>query len=91
MDLCDHELGRRSSTLWFQGQRTSSIVLETDFERRLVPQRRIQLKNEANQNTGVSLKKYEIPYHLVVALLAKDLTGNGDARSRSPESVTRRL
>ncbi len=51
--------------------------LETDFKRQQAPRRRIQLKNEANQNTGVPLRKYEVLYRAVVTLLTKDLTGNG--------------
>jgi hypothetical protein len=50
--------------------------LETDFKHQQAPRRRIQLKNEANQNTGVSLRKYEALYRAVVALIAKE-TGNG--------------
>lgn len=51
--------------------------LETDFKRQQAPRRRIQLKNEANQTTGVPLRKYAALYHAVVVLLAKNLTGNG--------------
>lgn len=51
--------------------------LETDFKRQQAPRRRIQLRNEANQTAGVPLRKYEALYHAVVALLAKNLTGNG--------------
>lgn len=32
--------------------------LETDFKRQQAPRRRIQLKNEANQNTGVALRPH---------------------------------
>lgn len=51
--------------------------LETDFKRQQAPRRRIQLRNEANQTTGVPLRKYAALHHAVAALLAKDLTGNG--------------
>jgi len=51
--------------------------LETDFKRQQAPRRRIQIKNDANQITGVPLRKYEALHHAVAALLAKDLAGNG--------------
>jgi hypothetical protein len=41
------------------GFKVSLDFLETDFKRQQAPRRRIQLKNEANQNTGVPLRKYE--------------------------------
>ncbi len=50
---------------------------ETDFKRQQAPRRRIQIKNDANQTTGVPLRKYEALHHAVAALLAKDLAGNG--------------
>jgi hypothetical protein len=34
--------------------------LETDFKRQQAPRRRIQLKNEANQNTGVPLRNMKL-------------------------------
>src|SRR5258708_13736376 len=51
--------------------------LETDFKRQQAPRRRIQLKNDANQTTGIPLRKYDALYHAVAAVLAKDLAGNG--------------
>ena len=51
--------------------------LETDFKRHQAPRRRIQLKNDAHQTTGVPLRKYAALYHAVAALLARDLAGNG--------------
>jgi len=41
------------------------------------PRRRIQIKNDANQTTGVPLRKYEALHHAVAALPAKDLAWNG--------------
>ncbi len=58
--------------------------LETDFKRQQAPRRRIQLKNEANQTTGVPLRKYEALYRAVVALLAKNPTGNGQREITVP-------
>jgi hypothetical protein len=51
--------------------------LETDFHRQQAPRRRIQLRNDTNQTTGVALRKYDSLYRHVVNLLGKDLTGNG--------------
>src|SRR5438105_2298068 len=50
--------------------------LETDFHRQQAPRRRIQLRNDANQTTGVALRKYDSLYRHVINLLGKDLTGN---------------
>ena len=66
--------------------------LETDFKRQQAPRRRIQLKNDANQTTGIPLRKYDALYHAVAAVLAKDLAGNGPraltvARGRYKASV----
>jgi len=51
--------------------------LETDFHCQQTPRRRIQLRNDTNQTTGVALRKYKSLYGHVVNLLGKDLTGNG--------------
>ncbi|MGH8012817.1 MAG: AAA domain-containing protein, partial [Candidatus Binataceae bacterium] len=47
--------------------------LETDFHRQQAPRRRVQLKSEANQTTGVPLRKYDALYRAVVNLLSKDV------------------
>lgn len=41
----------------FKVRRYFLDFLETDFKRQHVPRRRIQLKNQANQATGVPLRK----------------------------------
>jgi AAA domain len=51
--------------------------LETDFKRQQAPRRRVQLKNDANQTTAVPLRKYEALYRAVVAMLSKEVAGNG--------------
>ena len=54
-----------------------SSISSRPTSRQQAPRRRIQLKNDANQTTGVPLRKYATLYHTVAALLAKDLAGNG--------------
>ena len=49
--------------------------LETDFKRQQAPRRRIQLKNDANQATGVALRKYEALQRAAIVLLSRE--GNG--------------
>jgi hypothetical protein len=51
--------------------------LETDFHRQQAPRRRIQLRNDANQTTGVPLRKYDALYHAVVGLLITEVPGTG--------------
>jgi hypothetical protein len=50
--------------------------LETDFHRQQAPRRRINLRNDANQTTGITVRKYESLYHHVINLLTRDLQGN---------------
>ncbi len=49
--------------------------LETDFKRQQPPRRRVQLKNDANQTTGIALHKYQSLYTAVVNLLAENDPG----------------
>ena len=51
--------------------------LETDFHRQQAPRRRIQLRNEANQTTGVPLRKYDTLYRVTIGLLTKEVSGTG--------------
>ena len=49
--------------------------LETDFKRQQAPRRRIQLKSDANQTTGVALRKYEALQRAVTVLLSREENG----------------
>jgi hypothetical protein len=51
--------------------------LETDFHRQQAPRRRIQLRNDANQTTGVPLRKYDTLYRVTIGLLTKEVSGTG--------------
>ncbi len=50
--------------------------LETDFKRQQPPRRRVQLKNEANQTTGIALHKYQSLYTAVINLLNENNHGS---------------
>ena len=49
--------------------------LETDFKKQQPPRRRVQLKNEANQTTGIALHKYQSLYTAVINLLGENNQG----------------
>jgi hypothetical protein len=51
--------------------------LETDFHRQQAPRRRIQLKSDTNQTTGVPLRKYETLYRAIINLLSREVSVTG--------------
>jgi hypothetical protein len=51
--------------------------LETGFHRQQAPRRRIQLRNDANQTTGVPLRKYDALYRAAIGLLIRQISGTG--------------